>query len=70
MENHSDSYSTTSGMNTSEQSTKTNNIRIDGTKQKQNTDFIGQRNEPQKDQPKNVAGTDIGVYTPDIQPEP
>ena len=38
---------------------------MDGTKQIQNPDFIGQRNGPHKDQPKNVVGTDIGIYTPD-----
>ena len=49
---------------------QSNNIRMDGKKQIQNTDFIGQRNGLHKDQPKNVVGTDIGVNTPDIQPKP
>ena len=35
----------------------------------QNPDFIGKRNGSHKDQPKNVVGTDIGIYTPDIQPK-
>ena len=42
---------------------------MDGTKQIQNRDFIGQRNGPHKDQPKNVVRTNIGKDTPDIQPK-
>ena len=67
MENNNDPNSPEGGPNISGQS---NNFRKSGTKQVQHPDFIGQRNSSHKNQPPNVVGANIRVYTSDIQPKP
>ena len=73
MEKNTDPNSTEGGPNTSGQSTRTNNNQTTSERAercKYKIPILSDRERPDKNQPQNVVGANIRVYTSDIQSKP